>query len=54
MTMQRPRYVQILNVLSLGQRLGAISVCALRRYVTGRETLVASYNWHVAQASTTG
>ena len=34
---------------NLGQKPGTISVCALRRYVTRRGTLVASYNWHVAQ-----
>ncbi len=34
---------------NLGQKPGTISVCALRRYVTRKGTLVASYNWHVAQ-----
>ncbi len=33
----------------LQQSPGTISVCALRRYVTRKGTLVASYNWHVAQ-----
>jgi len=33
----------------LRHSLGTISVCALRRYVTQKGTLVASYNWHVAQ-----
>jgi GntR family transcriptional regulator len=33
----------------LQQRPGTISLCALRRYVTHRGTLIASYNWHVAQ-----
>ncbi|MGB7099686.1 MAG: GntR family transcriptional regulator [Xanthobacteraceae bacterium] len=34
---------------NLGQKPGTISVCALRRYMTRKGTLVASYNWHVAQ-----
>ncbi len=33
----------------LQQGAGTISVCALRRYMTRKGTLVASYNWHVAQ-----
>ena len=33
----------------LRQTAGTISVCALRRYVTRKGTLVASYNWHVAE-----
>lgn len=33
----------------LRQNPGTISVCALRRYVTRKGTLVASYNWHVAE-----
>ena len=33
----------------LQQQAGTISICALRRYITGRGTLIASYNWHVAQ-----
>jgi DNA-binding GntR family transcriptional regulator len=33
----------------LRQKPGTISMCALRRYVTRRGTLIASYNWHVAQ-----
>jgi len=33
----------------LGRKPGTISVCALRRYVTSKGTLVASYNWHTAQ-----
>jgi DNA-binding GntR family transcriptional regulator len=27
----------------------AIATCAFRRYVTGKGTLIASYNWHVAE-----
>ena len=33
----------------LQQKAGTISICALRRYITRRGTLIASYNWHVAQ-----
>jgi GntR family transcriptional regulator len=28
---------------------GTISTCALRRYVTKKGTLIASYNWHLAE-----
>jgi len=28
---------------------GTMSLCALRRYTTRRGTLIASYNWHVAE-----
>jgi GntR family transcriptional regulator len=28
---------------------GTIAVCALRRYVSKKGTLIASYNWHVAE-----
>jgi DNA-binding GntR family transcriptional regulator len=28
---------------------GTISLCALRRYVSKRGTVIASYNWHVAE-----
>lgn len=33
----------------LRQKTGTIGVCALRRYTTRHGTLIASYNWHVAQ-----
>jgi GntR family transcriptional regulator len=33
----------------LRQKTGTIGICALRRYITRRGTLIASYNWHVAQ-----
>jgi GntR family transcriptional regulator len=33
----------------LRQKPGTISMCALRRYITRRGTLIASYNWHVAR-----
>lgn len=33
----------------LRQKPGNVSLCALRRYVTKQGTLIASYNWHVAQ-----
>jgi DNA-binding GntR family transcriptional regulator len=33
----------------LRQKPGTVSLCALRRYITKRGTLIASYNWHVAQ-----
>jgi GntR family transcriptional regulator len=33
----------------LRQKTGTIGICALRRYVTRRGTLIASYNWHVAR-----
>jgi GntR family transcriptional regulator len=37
------------NVASmLGQKFGTVSMCILRRYVTPRGTLLATYNWHVA------
>jgi GntR family transcriptional regulator len=29
--------------------VGAVAICALRRYVTKNGTLIASYNWHVAE-----
>ena len=31
------------------QKRGAIGICALRRYRSRKGTLIASYNWHVAQ-----
>jgi DNA-binding GntR family transcriptional regulator len=33
----------------LQQKRGAIGICALRRYRSRKGTLIASYNWHVAQ-----
>ena len=33
----------------LRQAAGTIGIRALRRYITRRGTLIASYNWHVAQ-----
>jgi DNA-binding GntR family transcriptional regulator len=30
-------------------RTGTIATCAFRRYVTRKGTLIASYNWHVAE-----
>ncbi len=30
-------------------KIGTISTCAFRRYVTEKGTLIASYNWHVAK-----
>jgi GntR family transcriptional regulator len=30
-------------------RSGTIGMCALRRYITKKGTLIASYNWHVAE-----
>ena len=33
----------------LRRKRGTIGVCALRRYVTKRGTIIASYNWHVAE-----
>jgi len=29
---------------------GAIATCALRRYITSKGTLIASYNWHDAES----
>ena len=33
----------------LRRKRGTISLCALRRYITKRGTIIASYNWHVAE-----
>lgn len=33
----------------LQQKAAAIGICALRRYRSRKGTLIASYNWHVAQ-----
>jgi GntR family transcriptional regulator len=33
----------------LRRKRGTSSVCALRRYITQRGTIIASYNWHVAE-----
>jgi hypothetical protein len=33
----------------LRQKPGTISLCALRRYIGRKGTIIASYNWHVAQ-----
>jgi GntR family transcriptional regulator len=33
----------------LKQKSGTIATCALRRYITKNGTLIASYNWHVAE-----
>jgi hypothetical protein len=41
------QYVRTTNRLQ--KQTGTIGICASRRYVTRRGTLIASYNWHVAQ-----
>lgn len=33
----------------LRQKPGTIGLCALRRYISRKGTIIASYNWHVAQ-----
>lgn len=33
----------------LRRKRGTIGVCALRRYITRRGTIIASYNWHAAE-----
>jgi DNA-binding GntR family transcriptional regulator len=30
-------------------KIGTIATCAFRRYVTSKGTLIASYNWHIAE-----
>lgn len=34
----------------LDNEAGAVGTCALRRYITGKGTLIASYNWHDAES----
>jgi DNA-binding GntR family transcriptional regulator len=34
----------------LDTKVGAIATCALRRYITRKGTLIASYNWHDAES----
>ncbi|MGN6572413.1 MAG: GntR family transcriptional regulator, partial [Pseudolabrys sp.] len=34
---------------NLGSKAGAVATCALRRYITSKGTLIASYNWHEAE-----
>lgn len=34
---------------SLDSKAGTVATCALRRYITKKGTLIASYNWHEAE-----
>ena len=34
---------------NLDSKADAVGTCALRRYITRKGTLIASYNWHDAE-----
>ncbi len=34
----------------LDSKAGAVATCALRRYITRKGTLIASYNWHDSES----